>query len=238
MTTTPPGWYDDGNGAMRWWDGGQWTEHVAVPATDDVDDTAPAPLAPAAPVETAWMPATDAPAETAFTQPAQPAKSKLWIVWVVLGVVVLATVIAAAVFVVQLVSTAALAGQSSGVTPSDEDQQAAVAAVQLYDDAWQNADCDAYFASTTANFRTQAGLPDCSSFESEAEAFGEAVEGYEVTVADVQTQDGDILVSTTESYTNLLDEDGEPLDEPTTQSDDWDYVVVLDDGVWVIDEAQ
>ena len=31
MTTTPPGWYDDGHGAMRWWDGARWTEHVAAP---------------------------------------------------------------------------------------------------------------------------------------------------------------------------------------------------------------
>jgi hypothetical protein len=24
-----PGWYDDGTGAMRWWDGSRWTEHYA-----------------------------------------------------------------------------------------------------------------------------------------------------------------------------------------------------------------
>lgn len=26
---TPAGWYDDGSGRLRWWDGSQWTEHVA-----------------------------------------------------------------------------------------------------------------------------------------------------------------------------------------------------------------
>ena len=31
MATTPPGWYDDGRGALRWWDGAQWTEHVQTP---------------------------------------------------------------------------------------------------------------------------------------------------------------------------------------------------------------
>ncbi len=32
--TTPPGWYDDGQGAQRWWDGNGWTEHTqpAAPA--------------------------------------------------------------------------------------------------------------------------------------------------------------------------------------------------------------
>jgi hypothetical protein len=29
--TTPPGWYDDGSGHQRWWDGLQWTGHVATP---------------------------------------------------------------------------------------------------------------------------------------------------------------------------------------------------------------
>ena len=31
MTSTSPGWYDDGHGAIRWWDGADWTEHVATP---------------------------------------------------------------------------------------------------------------------------------------------------------------------------------------------------------------
>ena len=34
-TTPPPGWYDDGQGRQRWYDGTQWTNHYA-----------PAPTAP------------------------------------------------------------------------------------------------------------------------------------------------------------------------------------------------
>lgn len=35
--TTPAGWYDDGSGRQRWWDGQQWTEHFApeAPAAPD-----------------------------------------------------------------------------------------------------------------------------------------------------------------------------------------------------------
>ena len=38
----PPGWYPDGQGAQRWWDGRQWTEHVAaalVPVAPDATGT-------------------------------------------------------------------------------------------------------------------------------------------------------------------------------------------------------
>lgn len=48
MSTTPAGWYDDGSGSQRWWDGRQWTEHttptptLAQPSTevgaDEVSD--------------------------------------------------------------------------------------------------------------------------------------------------------------------------------------------------------
>lgn len=32
-TAPPPGFYDDGSGRQRWWDGSQWTEHrQGVPA--------------------------------------------------------------------------------------------------------------------------------------------------------------------------------------------------------------
>ncbi|HWS50027.1 MAG TPA: DUF2510 domain-containing protein [Microbacterium sp.] len=41
--TTPAGWYDDGSGRQRWWDGQQWTEHFAPEA-----ETPAAPEAPAA----------------------------------------------------------------------------------------------------------------------------------------------------------------------------------------------
>jgi hypothetical protein len=56
--TTPAGWYDDGSGNRRWWDGEQWTAHVVVgphrvaeepaqePAVDSDADTSTEPFAP------------------------------------------------------------------------------------------------------------------------------------------------------------------------------------------------
>ena len=48
-TITPAGWYDDGRGALRYWDGTQWTEHTAplAPAADQAATT-PYPAAPLA----------------------------------------------------------------------------------------------------------------------------------------------------------------------------------------------
>jgi hypothetical protein len=45
----PPGWYPDGQGSQRWWDGTQWTEHVQ-PAAPQQPAQPPAPQQqPAAP---------------------------------------------------------------------------------------------------------------------------------------------------------------------------------------------
>ena len=43
-----PGWYDDGTGRQRWWDGVQWTDHFAPP-TVVVSPTTAARLGVASP---------------------------------------------------------------------------------------------------------------------------------------------------------------------------------------------
>ncbi|WP_374009876.1 DUF2510 domain-containing protein [Leifsonia sp. LS-T14] len=37
--STPAGWYDDGSGRLRWWDGTQWTDHFADQQPQVVDAT-------------------------------------------------------------------------------------------------------------------------------------------------------------------------------------------------------
>ena len=38
MTTGPePGWYDDGHGKQRWWDGAGWTEHFIDLGDRDIE---------------------------------------------------------------------------------------------------------------------------------------------------------------------------------------------------------
>jgi Protein of unknown function (DUF2510) len=108
MATKPPGWYDDGRGALRWWDGAQWTEHVQAPDPEPETTDAAAP----APAETSdadadaeddhrpsvppgypgGFPGGTAPSG-AFIAATEPKKSALWIVWVVIGVVLLGIVL-------------------------------------------------------------------------------------------------------------------------------------------------
>ncbi|MFV0375282.1 DUF2510 domain-containing protein [Microbacterium sp.] len=56
--STPPGWYDDGSGALRWWDGWRWTAHVAPPAPVPQQSTALQQSTAEAPIVAVTAPAT------------------------------------------------------------------------------------------------------------------------------------------------------------------------------------
>ncbi|MFT4136972.1 DUF2510 domain-containing protein [Microbacterium sp.] len=238
MTTTPPGWYDDGHGVQRWWDGQAWTEHVqpeaAVPAAGSG--------APGAGSATGL----DAGSATGRRFP-------LWIVFVVLGVLLAGLVTAAAVYLPRVFTML----ESAGPVPELEDtpsplpettdpsqevelsaltRDAAVAAVELYDDAWKTGDCDHYLAATTPSFREQLQLTDCTTFTTEATAFSEFSQDYALTVTDVYAQGDDVIVETSESFTTDVDMDGNPIDPPTTETVLYLYVVVSHEGGWAIDQ--
>lgn len=236
MATTPPGWYDDGHGALRWWDGAQWTEHVATPDPEIDGETAPteadivAANDAADPAQTLFsggQPGADA-STGAFVAATEPRKSKLWILWVVLGVFMLGIVIAAAIVIPLLFLNLAAGGGA--------DDEAAVAAVELYDDAWQNVDCEAYLASTSEGFRAETQLEDCEAFEETASGFSASVQDYAVTITGIEADGAAIVVSTTETGNALFDEEGAPLAEPEAQQWEYEYTVIDLDGAWVIDD--
>ena len=72
LMTTPAGWYDDGSGNRRWWDGLQWTEHVVTgrPAPGD-ESTASEPTVQE---PTASEPAPEAPVPAAPITPPDDAE--------------------------------------------------------------------------------------------------------------------------------------------------------------------
>lgn len=52
MGNAEAGWYDDGSGRQRWWDGSRWTEHYADlsgPSVELRSDPRPLPVTPTAP---------------------------------------------------------------------------------------------------------------------------------------------------------------------------------------------
>ena len=297
MATTPPGWYDDGRGALRWWDGAQWTEHVQTPdpepavepvaepayTPDDTVTDAEAPAAspdesmsallapdvqPAPTLDSAAAPDAATPAiasaelapdstyppsappgypggfpggaapSGAFISATEPKKSKLWILWVVIGVVLLGLVILAAVLIPLVIGLfGSVAGGGSSGADTD-DQAAAVAAVELYDEAWGTADCDKFQAATTEDFRDVLQLPDCAAFTAASQGFIDTVENYELTVTSVANDsDEQITVITSETYTSMFDEEGNPTDEALPYEDKYAYTVVPAGDGWAINEA-
>ncbi len=81
-TKPPAGWYDDGRGQQRYWDGAQWTEHTA-PLAPPADQTATLPYGAAALGGTAGagtaadagtMPGAMTPAGATTTMPGAPGR--------------------------------------------------------------------------------------------------------------------------------------------------------------------
>jgi len=252
-TSTPPGWYDDGHGALRWWDGAQWTEHTHVPEQPAVpeptaasvaesrqfavsSDTATAtdavPQVPLPPAAGAWQQGDVPPPGDA------PKKSKLWILFVALGAVVLGLIILAAVFIPRFVADLLdpTGGPSGAGTSQDADARAAEDVVDAYDDAWDDIDCAAYQSTLTPEYLTTYGYVDCAEFDREATAFNETVDEYEVAIVST-SRDGDtITVDTVESFVQVRDEAGLPLENPVPGSFSYSYTLVPGGSGWLIDD--
>lgn len=283
MATTAPGWYDDGRGALRWWDGAQWTEHVQTPdpepdasqtpaaasgrsAQDDAMDTLLAPaIAPAPTLESArtdaGAPAPDdaavqgddtpsappgypggfpgGPAPSGgFIAATEPKKSKLWIVWVVIGVILLGIVLLAAVLIPLAIGMFSGSGGAAGAGADSADEAAAVAAVELYDEAWATADCQKFEAATTPEFREALELTDCTVFADASQGFTDSVDDYALEITSIEPSEEAIVVETTESFTSLVDDQGNPTDQPMPYEEYYSYVVVTSGEGWAIEEVR
>lgn len=65
--STPAGWYDDGSGQQRWWDGTRWTDNVASPTPSPAaEDAHPAGFTPPFVLPTYAAPAAMAAPDTAY----------------------------------------------------------------------------------------------------------------------------------------------------------------------------
>ena len=279
----PRGWYEDGQGSVRWWDGTQWTENVAPSTSGAEAFSAPSPgYAHSAPTAYGYGPAqptssdspspsgvgpyagADAPGSALAAQ-ASPQKSKAWIAWLIVGIVLIGIVAAVAVLAVRLIA-GGIAGPSAGsdadpgssarpspqpevtasVEPDEADpdaaapvlpgEAAAVAAIEAHNQAWLESDCDAYFATTTENYRTLMELTDCESFYSDSRNFAAQVSDFQMTVREVEQIGNALAVSVTESFMSPYDDEGNETAEPQLYESRWEYLVVDEGGVSKVDD--
>lgn len=188
MTTTPPGWYDDGSGRRRWWDGVQWTDHfeptpAAPPTTTVAADGAAGPVTPPLRVTSAQrdvlplVPLDDNEHSwadgAAITDQETSARKRPVALLVSLGVVVLLVVVGAVTF-----GVVTLLGRTSG--PG--------AAVEAMYSALLKGDCHGMEARTTQEFRDEYSFPGCDDPEA-WESFTQGSTGASIKVVTTTMRD-------------------------------------------------
>ena len=243
MTTVPPGWYDDGHGGTRWWDGARWTEHVAVP---DVAETLPSGAGTARSpywggdvLVDARSPASaravedPAPVDTPGTG-AATRRSRRWILGGAVGAVVVVVGIA--------IAATSLGGPSVGHTndgPANDTERAAYGVVFSYFDAVHVGDCETFFAVTTESFRRGVGVVDCQTFTNHiAGAPYAGAPNYGLWVPSIEQSGGGVVIETTETYSGSRDTAGSGTSDSREHEDRWRYTLVPLAGSWAIDSLE
>jgi hypothetical protein len=185
--SVPAGWYDDGSGRQRYWDGSAWTDHY-------LDAQSPTPVGAGE--------ATGATA--AYTDPAAPKTSRkgLWITIAVVGglllLLILGAIAAAVIGVVSRVADEVSDAVTPGITvpteqPIDEEpaeepaEEAPAGEPAVFGESWEYTDGLAITISEPKPFE-----PSDTAFASEAAAYVV----FEVTITNGTAADYEPLVIT------------------------------------------
>jgi hypothetical protein len=212
----PPGWYPDGQGGQRWWDGLEWAAAEApqptlplptVPPPSGPPPSGPPPASPPGEPPYAAYPPPPPGATSAAATPGSgsPRNTKvlLAVVGGLVGVAVLAIVLVLAL------------GGSDG--PSSDDP---AATVQAFFDAAEDGDCDAALELLTDAGRDLLDADDCES----GVPVDDGDVSYDIGDAEVDGDAATVAVTVRDASADL------GLDEVTL-----DFALLRTDDVWLID---
>lgn len=220
--TTPAGWYDDGAGSTRYWDGTAWTAHVApaaapppvVPEPVAPQPVVPEPAAPQAPAPQvpAPQPAQQPAPQQAYAQAAYSSQppipkasgSKLpLIIGLGVGAIVLGV------------------GAFFGLTMLLGGEKGPREAFESYYSAAERGDCEGVYEMTVESVDGPPASEYCEG--SEYEPFGDA--DYSISIDDVEENGDTANVTVSVTYQD------EYMEEPATETST--FVFERIDGRWL-----
>ena len=175
MNETPAGWYDDGSGRRRWWDGSVWTDEFLE---------------------------TEPPAPTAAAEPARRSKVPL-IAGLAVAVLTLGAAGAAVAVVLTASSGDPVAPDAPPVaidgTPSPVAEPLEPGDVVLaYDRAYKEIDCELWLQVTTDAYRQHGA--GCDEFEADAPEHLRHRTDYVIEINRVSIEGAEAYVITSDAY--------------------------------------
>lgn len=216
MTGEPaPGWYPDGRGSTRWWDGRAWTEHVQ----GHHDPSA------------GWQASG---AEGALVAPRR-SRAGLWIALAVAGAAAVLVVVAVAMIavVVPAAIDRATTPDAGAATPAGiagagagSQETAVIAVYDAYLAAWFANDCAAEAALATEGYRGGSVEDYCADVGAPLSPGEVPAWSYEITALEVM------------DHTATLTADEQVTwPDGAVEAETWTYSLVLVDGRWLVDAA-
>lgn len=192
MSQAPAGWYPQPDGTQRYWDGATWTDHISTgDGSDAADAPAPEVAAPEVKVPDVIAPAPAQPFGVQATGiESAPKKRKVWPWLVGAGVVILLLIVGVIVAVTMFARNV---------------MDGPLQAVEDYDQAWQNVDCDLIQDATSVAFQVRNGFDDCATFEATAQPFADSLGTYTVDVNSTSIENNTAVIEAEETWT---DKDG------------------------------
>ena len=121
--------------------------------------------------------------------------------------------------------------------PGNTNERAAIEAIRGYNQAWMEGDCETYMATTAEAYRTLIDLSGCAAFGPASRGYAAGVANFAITPTDIERPSAKSMeIKTHETYDNLTDDEGQPVD-PFLVDEYWVYSLVLVDGSWVISDV-